>query len=506
MRKVFAFAAFVMTVMMAFGAAPTKGLIAYYPFDGDAKDKSGNHNDGVMIGTRPTADRKGRLNSAMLFGEGNYITVPSSPSLNSPKDQITITAWIRVNEWFNNKWGQSVYVLSKAVDDVKDVAYRFIFFATRQEVNNGGIAAGNISSVSCSHLYGDWHHVAMVSDGKIVKVYIDGIIVGASTVVNRLDRHGRGGELFIGRNPLWDGITEWLLGAMDELRIYNRALSDDEIKAVYEADPPTKTTKLETKGWHVTTFDRTVRSIGDAEATVQSKMGIIAEGDYPVLAFTNDGNAPYQELHSAFPGKKGCLVMRAEGTVRIPSAGMWTFGISCDDGAKIRIKGKNFVDVIVAGFGWNQRFPINIPAAGDYEIEVIFFDFVSGCTFTFSAAKGNWATFDKSAFRLIGDPGCEIKMVESKSSSKGVRASVADDGETDKTCPDCKGEKVRLLSCRKCFGKGTIVKSRKLDSGGTIRENVKCPACSSASTPMKGKGRGKVRTVCPTCDGEGVVR
>ena len=490
MKKLLMLVAVTMAAMMAFSAAPTKGLVSYYPFDGDAKDKSGNHNDGIMHGTRPTADRKGRLNSAMLFGEGNFITVPSSPSLNSPKDQITITAWIRVNEWYNNKWGQSAYILSKAVDDVKDVAYCFIFFATRHEVNNGGIAAGNISSVSCSHLYGGWHHVAMVSDGKIVKVYIDGIIVGASTVANRLDRHGRGGEMFIGRNPpIWG--TEWLVGAMDELRIYNRALSDDEIKAVYEADPPTKTTKMETKGWNVTMLDCKVGSLGEAEAALQSNTGTAQ--DYSVLAFTNDGRVPFPEQHSAY---RNNVAMRATGTITIPSVGMWTFGISCDDGAKIRIKGKDFADVITCpctGLG-TQVFPMNFPAAGDYELEVILYDIGRGGSFiVFSAAKGNWATFDKSVFRLVGDPECEIKMVAPKSAAKGS------------TCPDCKGEKVKLVKCKKCNGKGTITKSRKLSGGGTIKEGVKCPACSSASTPEKGKGSGRVKKVCPTCDGEGMV-
>ena len=128
MKKLLMFVAVTMVTMMAFSAAPTKGLVAYYPFDGDAKDKSGNHNDGVMHGTRPTADRKGRLNSAMLFGEGNYITVPSSKSLNSPTEQITIAAWVRVGEWFNNRWGDSATILAKG-SNLRDTAYRLEFFS-----------------------------------------------------------------------------------------------------------------------------------------------------------------------------------------------------------------------------------------------------------------------------------------------------------------------------------------------------------------------------------------
>ena len=304
MKKLIMLVAVTMAAMMAFSAAPTRGLVAYYPFDGDAKDKSGNHNDGIMIGTRPTADRKGRRGSAMLFGEGNYITVPSSPSLNSPKDQITIAAWVRIGEWVNhNRWGNLFCILSKGVN-ASTMAYRFEFFEKLRQVNTGGLSSDNISSVSCGNLRGEWHHVAMVSDGKVVKLYIDGGIVGATTATGRPDRPGNSGALSIGAN-LPDYPDECFLGAMDELRIYNRALSDDEINAVYNADPPTKTSAMEIKGWHVTTYDRTVRSIGDAEATVQNNMSMIAQGDYPVLAFTNFAALYYPlyypEYHAAFP-------------------------------------------------------------------------------------------------------------------------------------------------------------------------------------------------------------
>ena len=365
------------------------------------------------------------------------------------------------------------------------------------------IVAFTVIAMAAIILRGAWHHVAIAYDGAMIKSYIDGRLNGLRAASETFLPNNE--ELFIGCD-LYLGV-EYLLGAMDELRIYNCALTDDEIKAVYEADPPTKTTKMEIKGWHVTTFDRTVRSIGDAEATVQSKMGMIAQGDYPVLAFTNDLNVHCPEQHFAYPDKNGCLVMQAKGTVRIPSAGMWTFGICCDDGAKVRIKGKDFVDVIALP-GHTERemktFPINIPATGDYEMEVIHFDCGKACYLLFSAAKGNWATFDKSAFRLIGDPECEIKMVAPKGGRGAAQAKR--DLPADDTCPDCKSEKVKWGRCMKCGGKGYVVKSRTLSSGGTVKESFKCPACSSANTPARGKGSGRARKVCPTCNGEGTVK
>lgn len=499
MNRLVAFTVIAIAAIGAFGAAPTRGLIAYYPFDGDAQDKSGNRNHGVMHGTRPTADRKGRLNSAMLFGEGNYITVPSSPSLTSPKDQITIAAWVRIGEWC----GVWAPIICKGLDHKSD-HYRFL-----------GHHGGNTPLSSCqsidarfensSMLRGAWHHIALSYDGNMAKTYIDGSIAGL--------RHSPGtfrvsnDELLIGCDP--PGGMEWLLGSMDELRIYNRALSDDEIKAVYEADPPTKTSATEAMGWSVKLVDCNVGSLGEAETVLRNNTGTMR--NYPVVSFSNGhprgATFPLPQCHVAFPGKENSpghvrFATQTKGTIRIPSAGAWTFCVASDNGAKVKITGKDFADVAV--FGNNQIFQINIPSAGDYEVEIIHYDSEGAALLEFSSAKGNWATFDKSAFKLVGDPECEIKMV----APKGGRGAAQDkrDLPADDTCPGCNGEKVKWGRCMKCYGKGYVVKSRTLGGGGTVKENFKCPTCSSVNTPARGKGSGRVRKVCPTCNGEGTVK
>ena len=77
-------------------ALPTDGLIAYYPFNGNANDESGNSNNGTVNGATLTSDRNGNANSAYSFdGINDYIEI-NNPFYNN--DEITFTAWFFLNE------------------------------------------------------------------------------------------------------------------------------------------------------------------------------------------------------------------------------------------------------------------------------------------------------------------------------------------------------------------------------------------------------------------------
>ena len=71
------------------------GLVAYWPFDGDARDASGNGNDGTVNGATPTSDRNGKANGAYHFDGNDSITVANSTSLRSPTKAISLAAWMK---------------------------------------------------------------------------------------------------------------------------------------------------------------------------------------------------------------------------------------------------------------------------------------------------------------------------------------------------------------------------------------------------------------------------
>ena len=76
------------------------GLVAYYPFNGNAKDESGNGNHGAVNGATLTEDRFGNIDSAYHFDGNSYIVVPNSPALESPSDQYSVAVWANTEAWY----------------------------------------------------------------------------------------------------------------------------------------------------------------------------------------------------------------------------------------------------------------------------------------------------------------------------------------------------------------------------------------------------------------------
>ncbi len=80
-----------------------------------------------------------------------------------------------------------------------------------------------------------WYFWVGMKDGSSIKIYSDGSLNSSSAVTtNTITTNGTSYKFSIGGNPFWGSIY-YVSGLIDELRIYNRALSDTEIKAIYDA-------------------------------------------------------------------------------------------------------------------------------------------------------------------------------------------------------------------------------------------------------------------------------
>jgi len=210
------------------------GLVAYYPFDGNANDESGNGNHGALNGTTPpqlTMDRFGNPQQAYLFnGSTAYIEAPNSPSLQSPTQAITIAAWINVRDWYRNSAGGFIPIIHKSNDPIwrqyainirMNLEWSFI------EACHSQAPVGNTNPV-----LNKWTFVALTFDEETdsLKFYLDGIPVRTKFCPADIPAPDTK-PLLIGLDV--PGATEYLNGSMDDLRIYNRALSPDEILQLY---------------------------------------------------------------------------------------------------------------------------------------------------------------------------------------------------------------------------------------------------------------------------------
>jgi hypothetical protein len=208
--------------------APTNGLVAYYPFNGNANDESGNGNNGVVYGSTLSSDRNGIPNSSYYFdGSNDYIEIQHSPSL-ALTDELTLSAWINFEVGGTN----NPRIFSKEVSN--PYAYeiwtqglgnsREIYF---QKGNNG--VYNNIKTNVVQA--GSWHLITATYDGSTMKLYLDDDLIISESDSQGLD-NTETTSLWIGQRRA-NGLDDFK-GYIDDIRIYNRSLALDEIKDIYD--------------------------------------------------------------------------------------------------------------------------------------------------------------------------------------------------------------------------------------------------------------------------------
>ena len=213
----------------------TTDLVADYKLDGDGKDNSqfGNHATGNAI---PAANRFGYGSMAMAFTGADSLVASNSVALQS--DNTTISFWVKVNQLpaqgevylvshggWQERWKISLPSHGKPV------------FTTN---STGGIKDMDTDSVSLT--LGVWRHVAMVHDGTDNKIFINGELKNSIAAAGALNKtvHPFG----IGYNPIDGGGN--FNGELDDLQVYNRALTDAQIDSLYgqQNQPPVFTETL----------------------------------------------------------------------------------------------------------------------------------------------------------------------------------------------------------------------------------------------------------------------
>ena len=205
----------------------SNGLIAYYPFNGNADDYSGNGNHGIIHGAILSEDRCGINNNSMYFnGVDNWIEVPNSPSLQSTEQALSVSSWIKAES-------AAIYFICK-VNGPSYNAYQFrtgINLLTKQYflgLNGADYCWEDTILVDLS--LNEWFLFTITYDKNNVKFYFDGELSNIHPLTELIIPNSE--RLEIGRDA--HGPIEWMMGCLDDLRLYNRALTDDEIAVLYQ--------------------------------------------------------------------------------------------------------------------------------------------------------------------------------------------------------------------------------------------------------------------------------
>ncbi len=199
----------------------TNDLVVHYEFEGNLLDSSSPPYNGDPNGDLGYAAGKIGSNSIDLDGVGDYVIITGSNTPGGPfdiNDTITVACWIKIAE-FDKEWqtiiakGDSAWRLAR--DNETDDALQFFCSGLLMDGVRGTIKVDD----------GQWHHVAGVYDGSKLYLYVDGIIDVSEDSSGKINNTA--GNVYIGENEDQMG-REWK-GQIDEVRIYNRALSHGEI-------------------------------------------------------------------------------------------------------------------------------------------------------------------------------------------------------------------------------------------------------------------------------------
>ncbi|MBM3582554.1 MAG: hypothetical protein FJX37_11410, partial [Alphaproteobacteria bacterium] len=190
--------------------------VSWWRGEGDGRDSFGS-NHGALQGS--VAFAPGKVGQAFSFNGAGFVEVPDSPSLNFGASKT-----MSVDLWAYRMGSDGImHFLGKRVG-CGQTHYQMVFDPVRGL--HFGVKEAHVGSGIQMPLNA-WTHLAATVNGQTLKFYINGELKGTST-------SGLGGEnaapLRIGRS----GTCEYFQGLIDEIALYNRALSDAEIRALYE--------------------------------------------------------------------------------------------------------------------------------------------------------------------------------------------------------------------------------------------------------------------------------
>ncbi len=221
---------------------PSNGLVGYWPFNGNANDESGNGNNGTVNGATLTTDRNGNANSAFGFdGQDDFIEIPYDNSFNTIEN-ITISTWININDWCTpNVNGVKFFPILVQYNNgnANPTAYgNFGIQLTEVGLNYFYLNSNNFDFQNSSPNYwmiSQWVNIVVTVEGGVGNWYINGMHM--QTIYGQYFGGSMSGlPILIGKQspvPGFGSGSIYANGLLDDIAIYNRALTQEEIIALY---------------------------------------------------------------------------------------------------------------------------------------------------------------------------------------------------------------------------------------------------------------------------------
>jgi uncharacterized protein (TIGR02145 family) len=219
---------------------PKNGLVAWYPFNGNANDESGNGLNGSVDNAILTKDRYGFLNKAYYFDSSRVITIPES--VNKNLFPLTISLWVQIDtskvsglgnlfgKYIAGSWNGFLIRSTRSVDSVGNVTFKIVPWYIRDS-GNRLLGLYGEEDFATDLIPGKWHHFVFTVGKDKGNAYLDGKL---------FDTHLWTGDSGQSSNPyLWQiggFYDDWFKGNLDDVGVWNRELTSNEVKKLYDGE------------------------------------------------------------------------------------------------------------------------------------------------------------------------------------------------------------------------------------------------------------------------------
>jgi hypothetical protein len=226
---------------------PRSGLVAFYPFNSNANDTGGKLLHGDVFGANLTLDRFGLENKAYRFdGQDDYITM-GNPAALQIHYTMTIGLWVKVSDGYtvrqriiskaavpiNYSYGYGFDLnLDKTYDGVM-LTGAYVYYSLPDET---GVITSGVTGYLFTETLGlspglaEWTFVTLILNGNQMKFYINGVITFEGGIFKSLDNCC--GDFTVGASGYQ--MVDFFNGEVDDITIYDRVLSENEVHQLYE--------------------------------------------------------------------------------------------------------------------------------------------------------------------------------------------------------------------------------------------------------------------------------
>jgi uncharacterized protein (TIGR02145 family) len=210
-----------------------ESMVAYYPFNGNANDESGNGYNGSVNGATITSDRFNEAAKAYNFTwngtSSDKIQIPGTSSLNFNSGGFSISAWFKFSGTSYN--GYNYPIVSKHVCS-ENSGYILMLYNNKLTFWTGGTGWSGYLSTTDSYVDGNWYHAVATYDGTTRKIYVNGILKASDAVAYTSINAA---NIALGG---YNGCNGGFNGKLDDIRVYYTSLSDAQVMRIYKSESP----------------------------------------------------------------------------------------------------------------------------------------------------------------------------------------------------------------------------------------------------------------------------